>query len=73
MLVTCDFPWTLDREYQVKLRVAGAEITAWVDGKEVLAFRDESPLALRSGAIAVMVDTGSIATGISDRAAVWLK
>jgi ADP-ribosylglycohydrolase len=71
-LVKCDhdettlakkrFAWELDRPYALELRLHDEEIQAFIDGKEVFSVRDEDRLALRGGAVGLVVDTGSIAT-----------
>ena len=53
------FPWSLDKAYALGLRVEGQTIRASVDGRVVLEAQDD---ALSGGAIALLVDTGSIAT-----------
>ena len=39
-LAQCDFPWELDRSYEVKLRCQGDRITLFIDGREILTARD---------------------------------
>jgi hypothetical protein len=53
------FAWALDQAYALTLRVEGKTIRASIDGRVVLEAEDE---ALTGGAIALLVDTGSIAT-----------
>jgi hypothetical protein len=53
------FAWPLDQAYALSLRVKGRTIRASIDGKVVLEAQDE---ALAGGAVALLVDTGSIAT-----------
>ena len=45
----------------LELRLRDTEIEAFIDGKEIFAVRDEDRLPLRGGAVALVVDTGSIA------------
>jgi hypothetical protein len=54
------FSWELDRSYALEMRLHGMEIQAFIDGKEVFSVRDEDKLRLRGGAVALVVDTGSI-------------
>jgi hypothetical protein len=59
VLAVQDFAWSLDKAYALSLRVDGKTIRASIDGRVVLETQDE---ALTGGAIALLVDTGSIAT-----------
>lgn len=54
------FAWELDRKYKVELRVAGTGIEAYVDGKKLFSVHDSGDLPLTGGAIALVVDSGSI-------------
>ncbi len=53
------FAWSLDQAYALSLHVEGKTIRASIDGRVVLDAEDE---ALTGGAVALLVDTGSIAT-----------
>ncbi|HEY4167152.1 MAG TPA: ADP-ribosylglycohydrolase family protein [Reyranella sp.] len=59
VLAAQDFAWSLDQAYALSLRIEGKRIRASIDGRVVLEAEDE---ALTGGAIALLVDTGSIAT-----------
>ena len=54
------FAWELDRKYEVELRVLGGEIEARVDGKKLFSIQDTGELPLTGGAVALVVDSGSI-------------
>ena len=55
------FDWQLDyRRYRIELRVAGTDIEAHVDGKKLFSVQDTGDLPLTSGAVALVVDSGSI-------------
>ncbi|MFK4501745.1 ADP-ribosylglycohydrolase [Bradyrhizobium japonicum] len=54
------FDWQLDRRYRIELRVAGSDIEAHVDGKKIFSVQDTGDLPLTSGAVALVVDSGSI-------------
>jgi ADP-ribosylglycohydrolase len=56
------FAWELDRPYALELRLQGTEIRASIDGKQVFSVNDKTTLPLRGGAVALVVDSGSIAT-----------
>lgn len=60
VLAKASFPWEIDRSYALEMRLHGTEIQAFIDGKEVFSVRDEDKLRLRGGAVALVVDTGSI-------------
>ena len=59
MLAEQSFPWSLDKAYALNLRVEGQTIRASVDGHVLFEVQDDT---LSGGAIALLVDTGSIAT-----------
>ena len=54
------FDWQLDRRYRIELRVAGSDIEAHVDGEKLFSVQDTGDLPLTSGAVALVVDSGSI-------------
>src|SRR3569623_2754040 len=54
------FAWALDRKYRVELRVVGREIEAHVDGRKLFSVQDSGDLPLTGGAVALVVDGGSI-------------
>lgn len=60
VLAKAHFAWELDRSYAQEMRLHGTEIQAFIDGKEVFSVRDEDKLRLRRGAVALVVDTGSV-------------
>jgi ADP-ribosylglycohydrolase len=62
LLAAGRFAWELDRPYALELLVRDREIGAFVDGKEIFSLRDDDGLPLLCGAVALVVDTGSIAT-----------
>ena len=56
------FPWSLDQAYALALQVEGSTIRASIDGKAIFEVQDSGSDALVGGAIALMVDTGSVST-----------
>jgi len=60
VLASEPFDWQLDRKYEVELRVAGSDIEAHVDGKRLFSVQDTGGLPLTGGAVALVVDSGSI-------------
>jgi hypothetical protein len=62
ILAESRFAWELDRPYALELRLQGTEIRASIDGKQVFSVIDKTTLPLRGGAVALVVDSGSIAT-----------
>jgi ADP-ribosylglycohydrolase len=56
--------WPLNEPRKLKLAVVGDQAIAWVDGQEMLRARlssqDARPLALPSGGIALLADTGTV-------------
>jgi hypothetical protein len=54
------FAWEFDCKYKVELRVVGGEIEAHVDGKKLFGVQDTGELPLTGGAVALVVDSGSI-------------
>ncbi|MFX7973252.1 hypothetical protein ABTK40_20855, partial [Acinetobacter baumannii] len=56
------FTWEFDRKYEVELRVIGSAIEAHVDGKRLFSVQDTSELPLTGGAVALVVESGSIST-----------
>lgn len=54
------FAWQLDQKYKVELRVVGTGIEAHVDGKKLFSVQDARELPLTGGAVALVVDSGSI-------------
>ena len=62
VLASEPFGWQLDRKYKVELRVAGPCIEAHVDGKKMFTVKDSGELQLTGGAVALLVDSGSIST-----------
>jgi ADP-ribosylglycohydrolase len=62
MLAAHSFPWSLDQAYALRLRVEGGMIRASIDGSEIFKVEDRGTEALTGGAVALLVDTGSIAT-----------
>lgn len=62
VLAAQSFPWSLDQAYMLRVRVDGGTIRASIDGKAVFEIEDRSREALTGGAVALLVDTGSIAT-----------
>jgi ADP-ribosylglycohydrolase len=62
VLAESRFAWELDRSYALELRLQDTEIRASIDGKEVFSAQDKTALPLRGGAVALVVDSGSIAT-----------
>ena len=59
ILAEQSFPWSLDKAYALTLRVEGRTIRASIDGQTLFEVQDD---ALTGGAIALLVDTGSIVT-----------
>ena len=53
------FAWSLDQAYALSLRVEGKTIRASIDDRVLFEARDET---LTGGAVALLVDTGSVAT-----------
>lgn len=62
VLASEPFAWQLDRKYKVELRVAGTCIETHVDGKKMFTVRDTGELPLTGGAVALLVESGSIST-----------
>lgn len=62
VLATQPFAWSLDRAYELRLRIEGRSLRASIDGCAVFEVEDRGEEALTGGAIALLVDTGSIAT-----------
>jgi ADP-ribosylglycohydrolase len=59
VLAEQSFPWSLDKAYALSLRVDGKSIRALVDGRVLFEVQDDT---LTGGAVALLVDTGSIGT-----------
>ena len=53
------FPWSLDQPYALALTFEGGTVRASIDGQPLFEVRDN---ALAGGAVALLVDTGSVAT-----------
>ena len=62
ILATRKFPWKFDQAYDLVLRVEDGQISASIDGTVLLQVEDRSVDALDAGGVALIVDTGSIAT-----------
>ncbi len=62
VLAERSFPWSLDNAYALGLRVDGPAIRATIDGTILFEVQDRSADALEAGGVALIVDTGSIAT-----------
>ena len=62
VLVERAFSWKLDQPYELVLRVEGGRISAAIDGETLFDLDDRSAEALDGGGVALIVDTGSIAT-----------
>jgi ADP-ribosylglycohydrolase len=60
ILATTRFAWEPDRPYALELQLHDTEIRAFIDDKAVFLVRDEDRLPLRGGAVALVVDTGSM-------------
>jgi hypothetical protein len=56
------FSWKLDQPYELVLRVKGGRVSAAIDGVALFDLDDRSAEALKGGGVALIVDTGSIAT-----------
>ena len=56
------FPWKLDQAYDLVLEVSDRRLRASIDGTVLFDVEDQSSDALDAGGVALMVDTGSIAT-----------
>jgi ADP-ribosylglycohydrolase len=56
------FTWTLDQAYALEIEVKGRRVRASIDGEVFFDVEDDSAEALTSGGVALLVDTGSIAT-----------
>ncbi|MFI5015646.1 MAG: ADP-ribosylglycohydrolase family protein, partial [Hyphomicrobiales bacterium] len=61
-LAAGDFAWKVDEPYPLRLRVVGAQITASVGDRVILQASDAGAEALAGGGVALLVDTGSVAT-----------
>ncbi len=59
VLAEMDSGWSMERNYDLKLRVEGARLTAFVDGEPILDATDPEA-ALTGGAIALIAQTGFI-------------
>ncbi|HEX4511551.1 MAG TPA: hypothetical protein VH328_15795 [Burkholderiaceae bacterium] len=59
VLAELSFAWSLDKAYALRLRVEGKKIRASIDGHTLFDVQDD---ALTGGAVALLVDTGSIGT-----------
>jgi ADP-ribosylglycohydrolase len=62
VLAERSLPWSLDNAYALGLRVDGPAIRASIDGTILFDVQDRSADALEAGGVALIVDTGSIAT-----------
>lgn len=62
VLAAQGFAWSLDQAYALALRVEGRTIRASIDGKAVFEVQDSGSDALSGGAVALLVDTGSVST-----------
>jgi ADP-ribosylglycohydrolase len=56
------FSWELDQPYELVLRVKDGRVGATIDGETLFDLDDRSAEALKGGGVALIVDTGSIAT-----------
>jgi hypothetical protein len=56
------FPWKLDEPHELALQVEGPRLRASIDGTVLFDVEDRSSDALEAGGVALLVDTGSIAT-----------
>jgi len=54
-----DFEWEFERPYEITCQVSGAEITGWVDGKEILRIADPGA-PFSDGGFAFVCDEGLI-------------
>jgi ADP-ribosylglycohydrolase len=54
------FDWKLDQRYTLTLRVVDGDIAASIDGQLVFEVQDATASQMRGGAVALIVDTGSI-------------
>jgi ADP-ribosylglycohydrolase len=61
-LASRPFAWTPDRRYAVKLTMKNQNILAYVDDEVVFELRDETDPTMAGGGVALVVDTGSIAS-----------
>jgi ADP-ribosylglycohydrolase len=61
-LASRKFAWTTDRKYAVRLRMQDSGMTAFIDDALVLDVRDAADPTMAGGGVALLVDTGSIAT-----------
>jgi ADP-ribosylglycohydrolase len=59
VLAETDFPWELERPYEISLEVAGTEIAGKVDGKEILKVLDPAR-DLESGGFGFVCEQGLI-------------
>jgi ADP-ribosylglycohydrolase len=62
ILASHPFQWQYDQGYNVDLRANGSKIEAYVAGKQIFAVVDTEGSTLAGGGVALVVDTGSIAT-----------
>ena len=62
VLAERSFTWSLDNAYALGLRVDGPAIRASIDGTILFEVQDHSADALEAGGVALIVDTGAIAT-----------
>lgn len=56
------FAWEIDGAYRLRLRAAGAQLSAWLDGEPLFALEDGDRPLLR-GAIGLICRRGTLATG----------
>jgi len=61
-LASRPFAWTLDRRYQLKLRVQDGGISAFVDGELLFEAADTSDSMMAGGGVALVVDSGAISS-----------
>lgn len=60
LLASERFDWQYDQTYEVTLEVNGNAISAAIGGKTIFTAYDNDPVRLAGGAVALIVDTGSI-------------
>jgi hypothetical protein len=61
-LASRPFDWKLDRRYQLRLRVKGGGISAFVDGELLFEANDLSDSMMAGGGVALVVDSGAISS-----------
>jgi hypothetical protein len=59
VLAEADFPWTYDEHYDLRLRVSGNRIKAWIDDQPLFEITDDDR-PLLTGAIALVCEEGRV-------------